>query len=59
MSFDSVMFLALVLLVVGVTVTKLRSEKPEKGSGSSDIIPDFFALRRFIISIAPSRFIPS
>ena len=41
MSFESVMFLAIVLSAVGVTVFKLRSEKPEEGPGSLDIIPDF------------------
>src|SRR5258706_6472436 len=41
MSFDSIMFLLFMFLVIGVTVFKLRSEKSERGSGSLDIGADF------------------
>jgi hypothetical protein len=41
MSFDSIIFLLFVLMVIGVTVSKLRSEKPESGSASLDIGADF------------------
>jgi len=41
MSFDSIIFLLFVFLVIGVTVSKLRSEKPESGSASLDIGADF------------------
>jgi hypothetical protein len=41
MSFDSIIFLLFVFMVIGVTVFKLRSEKPESGSASLDIGADF------------------
>jgi hypothetical protein len=41
MSFDSIMFLLFLFLVIGVTVFKLRSDKTESGRGSLDIRPDF------------------
>jgi len=40
MSFDSIVFLLFVVLVIGVTAFKLRSEKPERGAGSLDIVGD-------------------
>jgi hypothetical protein len=40
MSFDSIIFLIFMLVVIGVTVFKLRSEKSEKGPGSLDIGAD-------------------
>jgi hypothetical protein len=41
MSFDSIIFLLFVFMVIGVTVFKLRAEKPESGSASLDIGADF------------------
>jgi len=41
MSFDSIIFLLFVFMVIGVTVFKLRSEKPESGSAPLDIGADF------------------
>jgi len=41
MSFDSVIFLLFMFVVIGVAVFKLRSEKSERGPGSLDIGADF------------------
>jgi len=44
MSFDSIMFLLFMFLVIGVTVFKLRSEKSESGPGSLDMVLIFRSL---------------
>jgi hypothetical protein len=40
MSFDSIAFLLFVFLVIAVTISQLRSEKTERGSGSLGIGAD-------------------